>query len=276
VTWFWVDDHLHSHRKQRKAGLEAIGLWTLSGSWCADTLSDGFIPEDVAEAWARKRLPMLSKRLVAAGLWEPHEVDGEPGWLFHDWEDWQKSRAQVEDRREKRAASGRAGGLASGRSRRSKIEASASPSVAPEGTNGEALASPVVRESLKQTRTPTHYPSTSALRAGDADAPPTLLDVPDQPSPDGTPNAGDVVAAWVQACTGNGVQPSTSQRAQVGRQARELLATNAPDRVLAAAEQAGAKGYASIDRELTSMNGRVLPAARSDLTPAGTSPWDRT
>jgi hypothetical protein len=38
--------------------------------------------------------------LVAAGLWEPAERNGEPGWIFHDWHDYQPSAEEVEAKRE--------------------------------------------------------------------------------------------------------------------------------------------------------------------------------
>jgi hypothetical protein len=69
-----------------------------------------------------------------------------------------------------------------------------------------------------------------------------------------------VVGAWVEAMTANGVTPTQSMRNAVGKTAKELLATNDPGRVMAAARQAGARGFATIDRELTAMAGRPLRA----------------
>mgnify|MGYP003619309605 CR=1 FL=1 len=43
--WFKVDDTLHSHPKARRAGLTAVGLWAMSGSYCMSYKTDGFIPE---------------------------------------------------------------------------------------------------------------------------------------------------------------------------------------------------------------------------------------
>lgn len=84
MSWFPVDDAFHGHPKARRAGFEAIGLWTVSGSYCMSYLTDGFVPE-----WFVKEKPRgltLAKRLVAANLWIPGmNEDGEPGWWFHDW-----------------------------------------------------------------------------------------------------------------------------------------------------------------------------------------------
>lgn len=83
MPWFPVDDAFHGHPKARRAGFEAIGLWTVAGSYCMAYLTDGFVPE-----WFVKEKPRgiaLAKRLVAAGLWQAGEKDGDAGWWFHDW-----------------------------------------------------------------------------------------------------------------------------------------------------------------------------------------------
>lgn len=83
MSWFPVDDAFHSHPKARRAGFEAIGLWTVSGSYCMAYLTDGFVPE-----WFVKEKPKglaLAKRLVDAGLWRVGENAGETGWWFHQW-----------------------------------------------------------------------------------------------------------------------------------------------------------------------------------------------
>lgn len=98
MPWFNVDDGFHSHPKGRKAGLEAIGLWTIAGSYCMSYLTDGFVSEWVVKSWPKG--PALAKKLVAVGLWIPTEKDGDKGFQFHDWELSQRSKIQVEaDRR---------------------------------------------------------------------------------------------------------------------------------------------------------------------------------
>ena len=93
MTWFKVDDGLHSHPKRHRAGLKAMGLWVVAGSWASDQLTDGFIPTDM--------LPVLGGRttdaraLVDAGLWDA--IEG--GWHFHDWEAQNPTRLAVEQRR---------------------------------------------------------------------------------------------------------------------------------------------------------------------------------
>lgn len=98
MPWYKVDDGLHSHPKARRAGLAALGLWTVAGSWSAQHAQEGFVPNWFAAGWpnGRKR----ATELVAAGLWHAGERDGEAGWWFHDWEHFQPSRAEIERDRE--------------------------------------------------------------------------------------------------------------------------------------------------------------------------------
>ena len=94
VAWYKVDDQLHTHPKARRAGLAAMGLWTLAGSHSMCYLTDGFV-----EAWFVDMFPEgreLAGRLVEAGMWLP--VDG--GWQFHDWADYQPTRESVQAERE--------------------------------------------------------------------------------------------------------------------------------------------------------------------------------
>lgn len=83
MSWFPVDDALHSHPKAQKAGDKALGMWTRAGAYCMAYLTDGFIPD-----WWIKQQPRgaaKAKRLVEAELWRRGEKDGESGWWFHDW-----------------------------------------------------------------------------------------------------------------------------------------------------------------------------------------------
>ena len=83
MSWFPVDDAFHSHPKARKAGMEAVGLWTLAGSHCMAYLTDGF----VADWWVKEKPkgPTLARRLVNAELWRVGEKGDEKGFWFHDW-----------------------------------------------------------------------------------------------------------------------------------------------------------------------------------------------
>jgi hypothetical protein len=106
VVWFKVDDKLHDHRKARKAGKAAMGVWVLAGSWSMSNLTDGFIPEDVLGRWGSRA---DAKRLVDAGLWDDAVHEGEKGWRFHDWSRFQPSAAVTEAIRIKEAEAGARG-----------------------------------------------------------------------------------------------------------------------------------------------------------------------
>ena len=116
MPWFKVDDKLHDHHKSRAAKAKAMGVWVMAGSWCADNLTDGFVPRSVLGRWGT---PADAKRLVDVGYWEMAEQNGERGWRFHDWDDYQPKRAETLTRREEdrqRKAAARA-------AKKAKIEA---------------------------------------------------------------------------------------------------------------------------------------------------------
>jgi hypothetical protein len=108
VAFFNVDDQFHGHPKARKAGLAAVGLWTVAGSHCRAYKSDGFVPAWFVDGWKARR---GAAQLVAAGLWHECEQEGEQGWRFHDWHDinetadeLEKNRQRARDRQRKRRA----------------------------------------------------------------------------------------------------------------------------------------------------------------------------
>ena len=97
MAWFNADDKMHSHPKSRAAGLEAIGLWTLAGTYCTDYLTDGAVPEWFVESWPKGKA--LAGKLVAAGLWEATP----DGWQFLSWAEYQRTKEQVLAAKEKAA-----------------------------------------------------------------------------------------------------------------------------------------------------------------------------
>ncbi|MBF6213724.1 hypothetical protein IU487_22160 [Nocardia puris] len=92
MVWFLVDDSMALHHKTVQAGNAAIGLWTRAGAWCAQTLSDGFVPRSIARSFGTIG---QCKALVSAGLW----VEVEGGYRFHQWEERQPTKSDVEARR---------------------------------------------------------------------------------------------------------------------------------------------------------------------------------
>jgi hypothetical protein len=99
MPWFKVDDGLHAHKKAARAGADAMGLWVLAGSWCADQLTDGFVPDYIAVRLDPKAKAKAAK-LCAAGFWFPAERDGDKGWQFHDWHIHQPAAKETIAKRE--------------------------------------------------------------------------------------------------------------------------------------------------------------------------------
>jgi hypothetical protein len=96
VTWFRVDDTLSGHLKAREAGLPAMGLWVMAGSWSSQQLTDGAVPD-----WLVRDLKggRHAEALIEAGLW--HYLDD--GYVFHEWEQANPTRAEVLDARARSA-----------------------------------------------------------------------------------------------------------------------------------------------------------------------------
>jgi hypothetical protein len=88
IPWFKVDDTLAFHMKTVKAGNAAMGLWVRAGSWSMQTLSDGYIPDEIA---AQLGTAPQAKRLVEVGLWDRLTQ----GYGFHEWEQRQPTKVQV-------------------------------------------------------------------------------------------------------------------------------------------------------------------------------------
>lgn len=120
--WFKVDDRFHSHPKASATSLAALGLWAVAGSWSGDHLTDGVVPDHVVPVLSRGASE-LADELVAAGLWK--RIRG--GYRFHQWDERNPTKQEVEIERARKADAGRKGGLASAKTRsKRKARASAS------------------------------------------------------------------------------------------------------------------------------------------------------
>jgi hypothetical protein len=89
MTWFKIDDALHSHPKWLAASPAARALWVTAGSWCAAHLTDGHIPRHALPTFAATTDD--ATELVHVGLWDELPT----GWRFHDWADFQPSAEAV-------------------------------------------------------------------------------------------------------------------------------------------------------------------------------------
>ncbi len=139
MPWGRIDDTHYDHDKvlALPVGIrnEAIGLYWRAISYCNAKLTDGYVSASVVEHLDGG--PELAAALVRVRLW--HRRRG--GYVIHDFEDFNRTRSQVEDEREKKAEAGRKGGQRSGETRLSKQN-----EAAPKQTRSKAEAAP------KQTR----------------------------------------------------------------------------------------------------------------------------
>jgi hypothetical protein len=108
--WFRMDDKFHSNAKVRKVrrthpakrrDASAIGVWAQAATWSADNKMDGFCPEEVVETFDDDWQDIVDRLVTAVGpsgrgLFEPGEVNGEPGWFVHDFLGFNDSREKQE------------------------------------------------------------------------------------------------------------------------------------------------------------------------------------
>jgi hypothetical protein len=92
VSFAALDDKFHSHPKVLQAGNAAAGLYARSLAYCADQLTDGFVPE----AWAKANGTQGEIRsLLGAKLWRKSRR----GFQLPDYLDYNPSREKVLQKR---------------------------------------------------------------------------------------------------------------------------------------------------------------------------------
>lgn len=117
-----LDDNIEDHPKFVSLSDAAFALWVRCIGYCRRNLTDGYVPEQAARARIRSGKP---KEVIEELLSPPEGLpDGNPLWLrvpggyrVHDYLDWNPSKVQVEELREKKRAAAARGGQASGRTR---------------------------------------------------------------------------------------------------------------------------------------------------------------
>jgi hypothetical protein len=127
MAWVRIDDTWLNHPKVMHA--RAVGGWTALGVWCGaltwanQQRSDGHVPT----SWVvLNNAQADADVLVEAGLW----VAVDDGFVFHDYSDYQPTRAEIEAKTEQRAAAGKRGGSKSQANRKqtaSNSEANVNP-----------------------------------------------------------------------------------------------------------------------------------------------------
>lgn len=219
------------------AGEDAEVLFVRSLSYSKRSYSDGFVPDFQLPRFGLKRIGERVAALVREGVWLP--VDG--GFQIRSWARWNETSVEMEQKRQrnkerqqaKRDREARDGG---------RDDAVTTTDVTP-ASQRDDLVSHTDKTRQDRERQDNHS-------VGDAAASPSQRDDADGIGPN--PSTAMVVAAWVDGAREHtGERPAARLIAQVGRQARELLAEGRnPERLADAALACGRKGYADLGREL--------------------------
>ena len=89
IVWFKVDDGFWSHPKTATLSDSAVALWLRAGAYSCQHLTDGEIAAPVLRLLGEAD---AAAELVRVGLW----IDQPGGWKFHDWDEYQITKADVE------------------------------------------------------------------------------------------------------------------------------------------------------------------------------------
>jgi hypothetical protein len=242
MSWFPISDDLYSDPRFMRLSDAALALYCRAGAWCAHWLTDGHLPGETLGLL--RATEDAANELVTAGIWhvsrrdtwgESHVTNTHDDAADFQFAEWPRHATREAVERRKKADTARQRSY-----RRSKRETAVSRRDTPRDTTQDNDSD------MSVTATVNH-------------APPLPNSVPNgtgAPAPDSDDSnkihAGTVVASWAEAFeAATGRKPSTSMRGQAGREARTLLNGGGgdPQLIIEAAKAAGAKGFATIDRE---------------------------
>lgn len=148
MPWFMVDDGFWSHPKSLQLSDGAQALWVRAGSWSMKHLTDGFIPDFALPILSAK--PRFVNELRTVSLW--FSVEG--GNQFHAWDEYQRSREEVEqERRDNAERKRRSRGQSRGESHRDTARS--------HGGTPEAQSLPFPALPINQLNTVSHLPETA-------------------------------------------------------------------------------------------------------------------
>ena len=185
MVWVKTEDGAPHHTKFFAAGIAAYGWWHAALSYANRELTDGFIP---ARARAIVFLGIddaeiltLATALVREGALHTMEIGAAPtcehewcsaqrasvpGWLLHDYPEYQPLRETILKERETKAEAGRKGGRVQAANRRAIVDAlarktrprgrSSTPAQAPAQADAQALAQVDLKD---PARAPAQAPS---------------------------------------------------------------------------------------------------------------------
>jgi len=100
--WVKLDDKFHSNAKVYTVGNEGAGLYARALSYCADHLTDGFVPIAWVQSIASDK---LADKLTSAQMWRP--VDG--GFFIDGYVELNPSKAELEAKRQAKREAGKRG-----------------------------------------------------------------------------------------------------------------------------------------------------------------------
>jgi hypothetical protein len=100
--WVKLDDKFHSNAKVYAVGNEGAGLYARALSYCADHLTDGFVPSAWVQSIANDK---VAEKLTAARLWRP--VDG--GFFIDGYLELNPSKSEQQAKRAAKREAGRRG-----------------------------------------------------------------------------------------------------------------------------------------------------------------------
>lgn len=99
MSWIKLDDGFNEHPKIADLSDRAFRVHVAALCYCGRNLTDGRIPQAVVRTISLGRRQAVSE-LTAAGLWHENGT----GYLINDYLDYNPSKAEVEEERERKRA----------------------------------------------------------------------------------------------------------------------------------------------------------------------------
>ncbi len=225
MGWVRLDDRITEHPKIAAAGPFGFAVFVAGIAYCNRNLTDGFIPRSVAATllsaewidsegtiWTAAQHSghrgedieclQVVEHLVDIGLFyrvDCHAVTNTAGYAIHDYEDYQPSRSDVIEKREKDLE--RQKKWREGKEKTAKVQGKTP-------RKRHAVTNAVNNATVTSDPTPT----------------PTVTTEPNgSVAVSRVEHAGDVLAAVSEAFTAKGIPISARHRGILGKQARELI-----------------------------------------------------
>jgi hypothetical protein len=148
MTWVQIDDAMADHPKIMQLSHGAFRVQVEGLCYANRNLTDGFVPRLFAHRHGKR----FAVELVTSGVWE--QTDG--GYQIHDFHDYQPTKAEVLELREKRAQAGRLGAQSRWRDKAKPMASAIAPAIANGWQNDAPIPTPpAVNPFLGQSSTPT-------------------------------------------------------------------------------------------------------------------------